>query len=298
MAFKKFKASSNEKVLLYSLLSSFLDFLWEETSKTDPNRVDMKVLLDDDAFIALLSTMDGSVGTYKTMQILLTKFKKADKALKKLQNIFKSHIPPGLALKCNVVLRMTRGPTNGCVNFHCDPKYSIQIALNSPSNYVGGELCYFLSNSCAYFVSPRAGSLVRHPPNILYGITNLTQGSRKSLFLVDGNDNSGSEGVIEVNEELVKRFLSLKWRKGREIQIFAKTHFACQALLVKPRSTIASVKSRIKMETSIPGHRQRLLFQGVELQDYRTLSSYNITHNEKLRLVVRELPQIPDPFVS
>ena len=47
------------------------------------------------------------------------------------------------------VLRMTKAPTNACIDFYCDGSYATstdQIALNE--SYKGGRLCFYKAVSC------------------------------------------------------------------------------------------------------------------------------------------------------
>jgi hypothetical protein len=99
-----------------------------------------------------------------------------------------------------VALRMTRGPTNSCIDFHFDGGYATstsQIPLNSPSEYNGGNLCFFVNDNLRMVPRP-AGSLVQHPSNVLHGVTCVTEGTRKSLFIVDEDNGVGGEGVVEL----------------------------------------------------------------------------------------------------
>ena len=111
-----------------------------------------------------------------------------------------------------IALRMTRGPTRSCIAFHCDGAYATsttQIPLNSPDEYEGGKLCFFM-NDKLHFVPRVAGSMVQHPPRILHGVTSVTRGTRKSLFVVDDSNSLGMEGVIEVTSNHVVTFLAAR----------------------------------------------------------------------------------------
>jgi hypothetical protein len=108
-----------------------------------------------------------------------------------------------------IALRMTRGPTNSCINFHCDGGYATstsQIPLNSTSEYEGGALYFFVSNQLLK-VPRRQGSLVQHPPNVLHGVTSVVHGTRKSLFIVDIANGLGEKGVVSLTADHVKAFL-------------------------------------------------------------------------------------------
>ena len=103
---------------------------------------------------------------------------------------------------------MTCGPTNSCINFHCDGGYASstsQIPLNPASEYDGGEIVYFMNNQL-HHVPRISGSLVQHPPTILHGVTSVTRGTRKSLFVVDESNGLGENGVIALTDNHVDAF--------------------------------------------------------------------------------------------
>mmetsp|Transcript_8261 Transcript_8261/g.14978 ORF Transcript_8261/g.14978 Transcript_8261/m.14978 type:complete len:167 (+) Transcript_8261:653-1153(+) len=86
-------------------------------------------------------------------------------------------------------LRMTKGPTNACIAFHCDGGYvtsTPQIALVAESSYgyTGGELCFFVNDKVHVLDRP-VGSLVQYPPKVPHGVTHLSSGTQKSLIVVD-----------------------------------------------------------------------------------------------------------------
>jgi len=109
-----------------------------------------------------------------------------------------------------VALRMTRGPTNSCIDFHRDGSYATstsQIPLNSPTEYKGGQLCFFV-NDQLHFIPRPVGSLIQHPPVVLHGVTSVTEGTRKSLFIVDQTNGLGDKGVVELTGDDVVSFLA------------------------------------------------------------------------------------------
>ena len=123
-----------------------------------------------------------------------------------------------------IALRMTKGPSNSCIDFHCDGGYATstsQIPLNSRSEYVGGKLCFFV-NDQVHEVPRPPGSLVQHPPQVLHAVTSVTEGVRKSLFLVDHSNGltngigvvPGYEmgGVVTLRNEHVASFLAQRQR--------------------------------------------------------------------------------------
>merc|ERR1719413_149549 len=108
---------------------------------------------------------------------------------------------------------MTCGPTNSCIDFHCDGGYATstsQIPLNSETEYKGGKLCFFV-NDRLHFISREPGSLVQHPPKVLHGVTSVTEGARKSLFIVDDVNGLGRpDEVINVKGDDVVSFLAAR----------------------------------------------------------------------------------------
>ena len=178
------------------LLKDFLDFMWGRNTAADGARVDLRMHLPDEEFILLLSATSGD----------------AAGILKKLESAFRA-IPgtPQSRGASKVALRMTRGPSNGCIKFHCDGPYAsgtVQIALSDDSEYQGGRLCFF-ANSCLHVLERPAGSMCQHPRKVLHAVTALKEGTRKSLFVVDKANGLGEEGVVVVSREDVQTFLEL-----------------------------------------------------------------------------------------
>ena len=68
------------------------------------------------------------------------------------------------------------------------------------SEYKGGRLCYFVSDHLLVLERP-VGSLVQHPREVLHAVTCLTEGTRKSLFIVDRHNGLGDNDVLTVTQE-------------------------------------------------------------------------------------------------
>lgn len=124
----------------------------------------------------------------------------------KFQEIFE-RVPDHMGYY-KIALRMTCGPTNSCINFHCDGRYATstsQIPLNPTSEYEGGDIVFFRNDELST-VRRIPGSLVQHPPKVLHGVTSVVRGKRKSLFIVDEMNGLGEGGVIYLDQEHVRGF--------------------------------------------------------------------------------------------
>ena len=186
-----------------NILCELLEFVWNKTAEAgDIDRVDLRITLSSEQLVAILSPLDASLEDKYNSQRLNVKFKKL---FQKVPGAKADQYYGG----SKVALRMTRGPTNSCINFHCDGGYASstsQIPLNSPSDYDGGKLIFFVNNQ-VHEIDRKQGSIVQHPPNLLHGVTSVTEGTRKSLFIVDKTNGLGHGGVATLTSSHVTSFL-------------------------------------------------------------------------------------------
>lgn len=205
-------------------LREFLNFMWTNSAHaTTVGRVDMRLVVPDKPFVDILNTVDTEANDTEPH---------AQVAVRKLQQAF-ANVPGSRRLtEIKIALRQTRGPTNACINFHCDGGYATsttQIALNEPSEYEGGRLIFFI-NDMVHVLERPAGFMVQHPAKVLHGVLSLTSGTRQSLFVVDKKANGlGEDGVITVTSEHVQSFVDSLCPKPADC-IACMTHMATHVL--------------------------------------------------------------------
>ena len=116
------------------------------------------------------------------------------KVLKELQDAFQNPSntarPGSHKIESKIVLRLRWFLHHGTA--------TLQWALTEPTEYSGGQLCFFVNDKLHILDRP-VGSLVCHPYAVLHGVTALTSDTRKSLFVVDQSNRRGEKAVIEVS---------------------------------------------------------------------------------------------------
>ena len=207
-----FKCTRDADILgleIRMLLCRFMEHMWtcvksddsavsgsESESGHDDSaggQVDLRLRMPDELFLILLG-----VGGHANGQDIL----------EELHSHFKE-IPGTDRSSAKIALRMTRGPSDACIDFHCDGSYAtgtVQIALNDSDEYQGGRLCFFVRDHLHALERP-AGSVCQHPPKVLHGVSALTEGTRKSLFMVDVSNGLGDGDVVEVTSAHVQSFI-------------------------------------------------------------------------------------------
>ena len=202
-------------------LCSFLKFMWHRTADASrpegtavpSRRVDLRLVIQDAELIQVMMMMPSN-------KISCSK-REHSKAIASVVKLEKSYYNvPGTNRSCSpkIVLRMTRGPTLSCINFHCDNVMNAtstsQIPLNPEHEYKGGRLCFFVNGQIQF--PPRTpGSLTQHPPQVLHAVTSVTHGTRMSLFVIDranGANENDEAGVFTVSSQDVTAWLDSKPR--------------------------------------------------------------------------------------
>ena len=83
-------------------------------------------------------------------------------------------------------------------------------------------------------------------------------------------------------------YLPIKNKEVEQLQIFIKTLTGKEIVLtVAPSFTIQKLKCEIQDREEIPSDQQRIIFAGAQLEDSRTLASYNIKTESTLNLIPR-----------
>jgi len=190
----RYVASTVEHIppALCHIFSDFLDFLWSD--RNDDTLKDLRAVVSNSQFQRICK------------QVSMTD-DESSHALQYLIAMFKDH-PVATNSIPKIALRITKGPTDACIDFHCDGAYAtstLQLVLNDPEEYEGGSLCFYEKGELNIIERP-FGSLTVHPAKVLHGVTALRSGFRKSLFIVDHLNGLGEGSVLTVSDDVVAQF--------------------------------------------------------------------------------------------
>ena len=85
-------------------------------------------------------------------------------------------------------------------------------------------------------------------------------------------------------------YLPIKNKEVEQLQIFIKTLTGKEmSFVVEPYLTIEKLKCKIQDKEGIPSDKQKIIFAGDQLEDSRTLASYNIKARAILYMIL--IPQ-------
>ena len=94
--------------------------------------------------------------------------------------------------------------------------------------------------------------------------------------------------IQEGNVLTLFTYLPIKEKENELLQLFIKTLTGKEIpLIVDPSLTIQQLKCEIQDKEGVPSDQQRLIFSGAQLEDSRTLASYNIKTESTLNLIPR-----------
>jgi hypothetical protein len=126
----------------------------------------------------------------------------AGNVVSNLRSLYQGEDPRG----AKMALRITKGPTDACIPFHCDGAYATsttQIALND--DYRGGRLVYWTFGPASapeegvlHITHRPAGTVTHHAPTILHAVTRLESGERCSFFVLDKANGLGEKDVLDL----------------------------------------------------------------------------------------------------
>jgi ubiquitin C len=108
-------------------------------------------------------------------------------------------------------------------------------------------------------------------------------------LIFNGKQLEDDKTVNDYNiEDMANIHLVLRLRGGAMRQIFVKTLQGNSITLdVSQDDTIQSVKEKIQEKQGIPIEQQRLIFNGKQLEDDKTVNDYNIEDMANIHLVLR-----------
>ena len=182
-------------------INNFLDFVKRAVYYRTR---DLKLVIDEQEFVLLLH----GTGTIAESRIIY----------RLLMQYYDNMMNPCEARIGKIAFRVTTGPTAGCIPPHVDggyATYTMQVALNDPAEYEGGDLMFYRSNThsgdppvlkCLRRL-PLTG--VQHPAKVLHAVSQLKSGIRKSMFILDCGNGMGETDVHYITAAQIRFFLTL-----------------------------------------------------------------------------------------
>lgn len=173
------------------MLSRLVDHVWErQHDPASTTEVDMRMVISRPLMLSLFKQYERVANGFLEQDECRRINVYADEIVQLLQRLHSGRHPKKFAF------RRTQGPTDACINFHCDGDgayETVQITLNDGSEYDGGRLVYFCNNG-RLEVPPRSkGAMTCHGRSVFHAVTPLRSGVRKNLFIVDMSNELGEE---------------------------------------------------------------------------------------------------------
>ncbi len=99
-----------------------------------------------------------------------------EQPLNELETLFEDRYDEIIIRRCQ--------PHGKFINFHTDVSLkTLQLALNGPDEYLGGQLVY-LSNGSIHVPDRQSGTVTIHNNEIVHGVSVMMSGVRYGLFLL------------------------------------------------------------------------------------------------------------------
>ena len=129
--------------------------------------------------------------------------------------------------------------------------------------------------------------------NILEQIRNYKNISSSNLYLLyKGKELDEFDYYYQIYEDnffgkkIVLKLYDFNEHGGMELIIITLAGKNIK-LYVEPNDTVFNIKLRIQKKEGIPIKQQRLVFSGIQLEDYKTLTDYKIAYESTLHLILR-----------